>query len=237
MADRVESGSDTSLWYRLGYALERGRSPTPRTRLKALAERLPRRNDAHDGVSRPGRRGHRNDDDAAGRGAVDFLLAAGAGTLTARVLELWPSRGSPGVLALLRAGLAGAGAVLLRRLLAPILEGERPGLDDDVAEALAAGAARGLLYAAVIEPRLPGGPVLQGAVYGSVEYAVSPWGGLTKMLGKHAPHRRVPMLAGLFEGYDPSDDTYLDHLAFAVSLAVLYDALVDGETYLPAPEE
>jgi hypothetical protein len=85
-----------------------------------------------------------------------------------------------------------------------------------------AGAARGLLYAAVLEPRLPGTATLRGLLYGSLEFAVSPWGGLTSLLGERAPHRRIPMLRGLFDDYALGDDSYLDHLAFGVALALLY---------------
>jgi hypothetical protein len=74
----------------------------------------------------------------------------------------------------------------------------------------------------VLEPRLPGSPLLRGAIYGSIEYAVSPWGGLTAVLGDRAPHRRIPFLAALFEQDSLGDGSYLDHLTFGVALALLY---------------
>jgi len=125
---------------------------------------------------------------------------------------------------LLRAGAAGAGAALLREMVDPLLHGEKrlAPLGPESAEAALAGAARGLLYGSVLEPRLPGPRALRGVLYGTLEYAVSPWGGLTSLLGERAPHRRIPLLQGLFEDYALGDDTYFDHLAFGVALALLY---------------
>lgn len=225
MADRSDKGSD-SVWYELGYALERAKdAASAPARLTSLAERGLRGKDADDGERRPAR----SDDDDGTGDLVGSLVATGAGTLAGKLLGVWPRRHRPGVTGYLRAGLAGVGAALVHRMARPLLDGDRPELDAELAEALAAGAARGLLYAAVVEPRLPGGPLLRGAVYGGIEYAVSPWGGMTRLLGRHAPHRKVPYLELLFEGYDPEDDDFLDHVAFAVALAVLYgDAGDDG---------
>jgi hypothetical protein len=61
-------------------------------------------------------------------------------------------------------------------------------------------------------------------LYGSVEYAVSPWGGLTQVLGDSAPHRRLPLLSGLFDAPQAGDESYLDHLLFGVALALFYGA-------------
>jgi hypothetical protein len=157
---------------------------------------------------------------------MQALLSAGAGALAAKLLGIIPSRGKPGVMGLVRAGAAGAGAALLRELLNPVLRGEPriAGLSPRSGDALLAGAARGLLYAAMLEPRLPGPIPVQGILYGSLEYAVSPWGGLTGVLGERAPHRRIPLLNGLFTDDRLGEDSYLDHLLFGVALALFYGA-------------
>jgi hypothetical protein len=150
-----------------------------------------------------------------------------------------PARHTPGVLGLLRAGAGGAGAALLRELLDPLIRGEggRPQLRAVASETLLAGAARGLVYAAMIEPRLPGPHALQGVLYGSLEYAVSPWGGLDALLGERAPHRRIPLVSGLFVDYALGEDSYLDHLAFGVALALLYGVGADGSSRGTADEK
>ncbi|MGD2068721.1 MAG: hypothetical protein PVI57_08625 [Gemmatimonadota bacterium] len=230
MADRSESEGNAepgSLWYRLGFALERARASSSPSHLRSLAERLPHRAKDDEGGRRRPARGESEDGKRPGD-AKQALLTASTGAIAAKVLDFWPAR-RPGVGSLLRAGLSGAGAALVHQLVRPLLDGEPPGLDDELAEALAAGAARGLVYAAIVEPRLAGRPLARGLLYGALEYAVSPWGGLPRLLGRAAPHSRVPLLPALFEGYDPAEDTLTDHVAFAVALAVLYGDRRDGE--------
>jgi len=218
-----ESGN---LWFRIGYALERARHEPAVGRLRGLEERLTNKK----AVSKdaPAARSRQRDGDAAptpGRAqALDALRAAGTEAAASRILALLPARKSPGALALLRAGTAGAGAALLRELLDPLLRGElrlaRPG--PGTAHTLLAGAARGLLYAGALEPRLPGPPALRGLVYGSIEYITAPMGGLSGLLGHRAPHRRIPLLAELLDDDALGEDSYLDHVAFGVALALLY---------------
>ena len=201
-----------SIWYRVGYQLERMRSAEGPARLQSIAERLRSPRSGTDS---------KHDEGAA----VDALVVAGATALVSRVLSLWAPDRKTGMTDLMRAGLAGAGASFLRELLGPLLHGElrAPELDEDLGQALLAGAARGLLYASLIEPRLPGPALARGLAYGATEYLASPWGGLTKLVGRNAPHRKIPLFSGLFEGYDTTDDRLVDHMAFAVALATLYD--------------
>jgi hypothetical protein len=212
-----------SIWYRIGYALERARQEPLAGRLRGLEER---RNGGTAPKDREAPGGRQRDEEhpPTREDALDALIAAGAGALAGKVVGLVPARRSPGVFGLVRAGAAGAGAALLREMLDPLLRGElrvpRPG--PEVADALLAGAARGLLYASVIEPRLPGPKAVRGVLYASLEYAVSPFGGLGSLLGDRAPHRRIPLVEGLFEDYALGEDSYLDHLAFGVALALLY---------------
>jgi hypothetical protein len=216
-----------SIWFRVGYALERARRDASPGKLRSLALRKGSpRGRPNDGPLRLARPGRAAADDE--RTTLDALLTAGAGTLAGRLLGLWRPRHRTGFLSLVKAGAAGAAAALLRELLAPLLHDEVPGprLDEALADALLAGAARGLVYAAVVEPRLPGPALARGLAFGSVEYLASPWGGLSALLGREAPHRRFPLVSGLFEGYAPEEDTLMDHVAFAVALSLLYQAAV-----------
>lgn len=222
--------SEQSLWYRIGYALERAKhaNPTAGKKLKGLAERSPVERKRPDGpVSE---RGGLSSDDLVTAGLV---LAAG------KLLDAWRPRRRTGLSTLLRAAVAGAGAALLLDLLRPLLGG-RPavgGLDAETGERVLAGAGQGLLYGAVVEPRIPGPALLKGALFGSAEYAADPAGGLSHVLGAHAPQRRLPLVRDLFEGLEAHERTYLEHLTFGIALALLYGSspssngivLEDGE--------
>ena len=127
---------------------------------------------------------------------------------------------------LLRASAAGAGAALLLDMVKPWLAGraEVPALDQDAATRLLLGAGQGLLYGTVVEPRVPGPPVVKGAVFAIAEYLADPAGGLTQILGAHMPHSRLPVVSDLLEDLEPHDREVLEHLAFGITLAVLCGA-------------
>jgi hypothetical protein len=108
--------------------------------------------------------------------------------------------------------------MVIRHLLG--LAGPERETADPLAPVLA-GAARGMVYASVVEPRLPGPPVLRGAAYGAIEFAAAPWGGLEGLLDTLPPHRRVPFLAALLDARD-DDPTLAGHLLFGMILASLY---------------
>jgi hypothetical protein len=196
-----------NLWYRVGYALE-----TVRNRLPAPSEteaQVPASGEA------PAK-------DVTGQ-VMDTLLTVGAGSLLARVFSLWPSRKGPGLFRLFRAGGAGAAAALLAELVRPVLSSrERSGrLEEELTDVLLTGAGRGLLYAALVEPRVPGPPILQGAAYGGLEYLLSPWGGLGEVAGSKAPQGRIPALSVLLKDRG-ADEDLIEHVAFGVAMAILY---------------
>lgn len=193
------------LWYRIGYALEATRNrlpPTPPQR------RIPK-------PSVVGEASHK---------VLDAVLTVGAGTVLTRLLSLWPGRHRPGLFRLFRAGAAGAAAALLAELLRPAIAGatSEAALEEEIADVLLAGAGRGLMYSAIVEPRIPGHPALRGALYGALEYALTPWGGLEEIAGTAAPHRRIPALAILLRARG-EDEELLQHLVFGLALALLYD--------------
>jgi hypothetical protein len=207
------------LWYRIGYALEttRGRLPAARGgrhRKPAPVGEVPQR--VLEGVAR------RILADLPPE-VLDTIITVGAGTVLTRVLSLWPGRRRPGIFRLLRAGASGATASLLSELMRPVLTGKKTetALEEELADILLSGAGRGLLYAALVEPRIPGPPALQGTVYGALEYTLTPWGGLEELAGAAAPHRRIPLLSVLLRGRG-EEEAFLEHLAFGVALAILY---------------
>jgi len=206
--------SEQSIWYRLGYALERARAapPTPKRTLASLRERNGGK-PAKSKKAAPDR-----------RGGTDDLVASAAVVALGKVLEAWRPRRRSGLGSLLRAGASGAVAALLVDLLRPLLRGERgvPVFAEDTVDRLLAGAGQGLVYGAVVEPRLPGPALLKGTLYGSAEYAVHPMGGLYRVLGAEAPLRRVPGLGSLLDELDPQDRLYLEHVTFGIALALLY---------------
>ena len=204
-----------SLWFRLGYALERAREGPPAAgrSLRGLAEQQTKRLKA-EGESGPG----------PAWPSIDSIVASGASAAVAKVLNGWKPQRKASTLRLLRAGAAGAAAALLVDMLRPLIRGE-PGvgpLDKETVDRLIAGIGQGLVYGAVVEPRIPGPTLVKGALYGTAEYAVDPVGGLSRLLGPHAPQHRLPVIGHLLEGLDPHDRAYAEHMVFGVALALLY---------------
>jgi hypothetical protein len=194
-----------SIWYHLGYALESASHGASSSR-KA-------RGASSDPESRPV------------SSAVDQLIATGTGVLGERLLSILAGR-RPGALRLTHAALAGAGAALALSLFRNGKTGGAEGGQSthDPTEALLRGAARGMLYGSVLEPRLPGSPLLRGAAFGVMEYVASPFGGLDSILGASSPHRTIPILAALVGTSDSTAETLTDQVAFGITLGLLYGA-------------
>lgn len=209
--------SKHNFWYRLGYALERTRqAPTSGVRkLATLQERRP---------AAPPEKAVRRPTNPAAWPTGDQLLASGAVALATKALDAWRPRKKTSLTGLLKAGAAGAGAALLVEIVRPLLSGrvQLPEFDENALNRILVGAGQGMVYGAVVEPRLPGAAMVKGALYASAEYALDPMGGLTRLLGPHAPLRRVPVLGHMLEELDAHDRAYLEHLAFGVTLALLY---------------
>jgi hypothetical protein len=197
-----------NLWYRVGYALEtvRDRLPPP----------------ARESAGKPSR-GETLSHDVSHK-IMDAFLAVGAGSLFTRVFSLLPRRRNPGIFRLLRAGTAGAVAAFLAEAVRPALTGKKPDtpMEEALTDILLTGAGRGLLYAALVEPRIPAPALLQGVAYGSLEYALTPWGGLGELAGSKAPQGKIPALSVLLKDRG-TDEQLVEHIAFGVALALLYD--------------
>lgn len=207
-----------SIWFRIGYAMERARLSPARGERSARSARKRAKSRAILPRARtltPIQRSQR---------IFDTVFALGAGTVATRVLRYWPTRRRATLLGLFRAAASGAAASVLLRLLQPVLAHEEAAapLDQELTDLLLSGVGRGLVYGALIEPRVPGPSILQGATYGSLEYVVAPWGGLEAILRRESPHGRVPVLSYLFRAENPAEMQFLDHLVFGVTLALLY---------------
>lgn len=204
------------LWYRVGFALETAKQRLPAA--PATAGKLLKH------AGKKPKKGKSTSLDELSAKLLDAFLAVGAGTVLSRFLAFWPGRRRPGIFGLGRAGAAGAAAAFLAELLRPALKGETPGPspEDDLTDILLSGAGRGLLYAAIVEPRIPGPSVLQGSAYGALEWALTPWGGLEELAGSAAPHQKIPVLSTLLQGRKEEEEL-LEHVAFGIALALLYE--------------
>jgi hypothetical protein len=218
------------LWYRIGYAVEAARHRVPAA--PAPGSPAVREKDGEPkAVATAGEklaeavgrlRGHQLDE-PSGK-ILEAFLTVGLGTVLTRFLALWPGRRRPGLFRLFKAGASGAAAALLAELVRPVLSGEPSdgSLEEELTDILLSGAGRGLLYAAIVEPRVPGPSILQGSTYGALEYALSPWGGLEELAGSAAPHRKVPILSVRLKNRG-EEEQFLEHLAFGIALALLYE--------------
>lgn len=207
--------STKSIWFRLGHAYERARQRPTRKAVARLSER----------VEPSDRRRESDRSIEAAWPSAEELIAAGTMFLLDRVPGA-RVRTRPGIVRLLRAGASGAAAALLVDLVKPLLRGshETPVIDRNTADRLLSGLGQGLVYGALVEPRVPGPALVKGALYGSVEYAFDPLGGLSTVLGSHTPQGHLPFVGAMLEGLDPHDRAYVEHLVFGIALALLYES-------------
>jgi hypothetical protein len=157
-------------------------------------------------------------------GAVGALVATAAARIAA---GRRPTLGR-----LVRGAAAGAGAAGILYAARVLLDREDDLAADPAGEAadeILAGAGRGVLYAAVLDPFLPGPPLVRGAMAGTVDYFAAPLGGIFSRLQPLSPVRRVPVLSILLETGDAEDDPYLTFLLHGALLGLLYGEPRDGD--------
>ncbi len=211
--------TDRSLWYTLGRAVESVASafPGPSDPERPRSPRPP--NDSR------GRRGS-----ASAPGGPEGttyplgLLAGGSAALLGAVLAKRLVTHRPSSWRLARGALAGAAAAALvfaARELGGSRRADEREDDQDPLDELLGGAGRGLIYAALIDPYLPGGPLLKGALTGTLDYALAPAGGLFRSLEPLSPIRRVPVVSALLEVGSSEADPYLAHLCNGLLLGLL----------------
>ena len=200
--------NERNIWYRAGHAIERARqhAATPATRAAK-----PRPEAAEDHALGP-----------LAEKALGLAAVASGGALVTAALRLWPARYRPSVMGLVKAGAAGAGAAVARMALGKLL-GEAPGSTEssDPLAPVLSGVARGMIYASVVDPRLPGPVLVRGATFGALEYAAEPWGGLEGLLEHMPPHRRIPFLSSLLDART-DDPSLAGQIFFGMVLASLY---------------
>ena len=214
-----------SIWYHVGYALESARLGARSAQGVRSAQEVRSAGKGRSAKKGPPAGKGRSAERRPVSSTVDQLIATGTGMLGDRLVSIVAGR-RPGGLRLTRAAVAGAGAALALSLFRNGKNG-KPGVGqspyDPTAELLT-GAARGMLYGAVLEPRLPGSPLLRGATYGVMEYMTSPFGGLDGILGASGPHRTMPIVAALLgpRVFGSGAVSMADHVAFGVTLGLLY---------------
>ncbi|HSG46310.1 MAG TPA: hypothetical protein VLA43_00720 [Longimicrobiales bacterium] len=223
--------SSQNLWYQLGYALERAKASPTRDRVQLLGEKLAAFREGGQGGRTVTRRGASPAPrpETEGVETLDWILASISGALVSRALREWKPRRRPGLGLLARSAAAGAAAIIFQELAHALLSEdprETARRSRTLGDRLVSGAARGLVYGAIAEPRLPGPPVLRGVAYGTAEFFLSPLGGVGKLLGREAPYSRIPLLRLLLEDTSVDQDGYVEHLVFGLALA-----LMAGETH------
>ena len=217
--------SRKSIWYHLGLAYERARSGLgDETSLVRRGDRAPRETKSEPGIPWP---------------EADELISAATWLVLDRVVGGRRKAHRPGIAGLLKAGAAGAAAALLVELVRPLLHrGDDVGmLDAQTVDRLIAGVGQGLVYGALVEPRVPGSPLVKGALYGSVEYATDPMGGLAALLGPHTPQGKLPVVGDVLDGFSAHDRAYLEHLVYGIALALLYEPDRSSSGTRPPPDE
>ena len=123
------------------------------------------------------------------------------------------------------AGAGAAGALLIFRLLSTRRKERAPEGGDDsanLAGELLAGAGRGLIYAALLDPYLPGSPPLRGALVGTAHYLAAPLGGLFVRMQEFSPIRRVPLVSALLDVGTAPDAPFQDFVLEGVLLGLMY---------------
>ncbi len=212
-----------SFWHSLGRSVENVISPRPgSSTLSSAGRSRPRKRpvDRLDARDRPG-------------DPVSGVLVGAVTALIVSVIRRWSRSNRPSPRAMAKGAVAGAGAagaaLIYRLLLTRAGEGSldpsrasRRGSPSELADELLAGAGRGLIYAALLDPYLGGPPIVRGAIAGTVDYLVAPLGGLFSSLQEFSPIRRVPVISVLLEAGDAEDDPYLTFLLHGAVMGLLY---------------
>ena len=128
-----------------------------------------------------------------------------------------------------RVVIAGVGATILAEAVDRAVREPDPDAEHDpdaVLIRLGAGIALAAGYASVLYPRLPGSPLTKGLIFGAMEVAASPHGGLVSV-ATDTPGLKFP----LEDLAVPIDDRHgpLANVAFGVALGLLYRPDLDDD--------
>jgi hypothetical protein len=152
-------------------------------------------------------------------GPMGSLVASALTAAAGKAVHRWARSRAPSWRRLLRGAAAGVGAAGLVFALRRVLDDPS---DLELADELLAGAGKGVVYAAILDPVLPGPPLVRGAITGTMEYLTVPWGGVLSRLQDLSPARKLPLVGALLETGDAEDDPYLAFLMYGVALAILH---------------
>jgi hypothetical protein len=218
--------SDDSVWYDLGRALGHVASAWTGKTTRGAGARSG--SPAHD----PRTGGPSRIEGPVLGDAAAAAIVSTAASLALSAIRSWRGKGGVTTGGLLRGAAAGAGAagvVFAIARLSPIGrrstgrdEADAADLIDDLIDRLLAGAGRGLVYAALLDPLLPGPPIVRGALAGTADYLALPLGGLFRRLQEFSPIRRVPVISALLDAGEAEDDSYLTLLGYGLVLGLLY---------------
>jgi hypothetical protein len=192
---------DESVWYALGRALGGAE-----TGLGTVASNPPRRREGPSPEPRFPR-------------PVTGTLAGATGAVLLNGLERWLGRRRPPLRRLLRGAIAGAGAAGILVALRAFLRRED---EVEFLDEMLSGAGKGIIYASLMEPLFPGPPILRGSLAGTLDYLVSPTGGVFYRLQALSPARKIPVISILLEAGGAEDDPYLVFLCYGAALGLLY---------------
>lgn len=158
----------------------------------------------------------RGDDADDGDFLVDSIIGSAAAWLVKTALRpksvSWP-----------RVIVAGIGATVLAdvvgRTLGPDVDGRDRADPDALLVRFGSGIAMAAGYAALLYPRLPGSPLTRGLIFGAMEVAASPHGGLARV-ATDTPGLKFP-LKDLATPVDEGDGA-LANMAFGIGVGLLY---------------
>ena len=154
------AATSEDLWYQLGYSLEQARTQPSRDRVQALGKKLAafRKDRQGSRALVPGDRQKGSDE---GADSLDWILASVSAGLVSQLLKNWKPRRRPGVALVARAAASGAAAMIFQELAHALVSDDPEGTaarSRSLVDRLLSGTARGVVYGAVAEPRLPGPP-------------------------------------------------------------------------------
>lgn len=93
----------------------------------------------------------------------------------------------------------------------------------------AAGIGLAVFYARYVHHRIPGPPVLRGALFGGLDGSTLHWGGLIPLLNRLHPDLDLPTgISGLTEDPELGARVLARHLAYGVGLGAVYGARARG---------
>jgi hypothetical protein len=65
-------------------------------------------------------------------------------------------------------------------------------------------------------------------VWGTAEFLLTPLGGLGRLLGRHTPYGRIPVVQTVLGG-EPEAEGFVDHLVFGIAMALLAGSADHGQ--------